>query len=72
MDNKIVKNNLKMVQKERRTNGVKFEKMIMSKASNDWIVLKSEDVISDLTTTKTWKCDCVNHKQKIFLELQKL
>tara|TARA_A100001011_G_scaffold305042_1_gene319505 strand:- start:42 stop:902 length:861 start_codon:yes stop_codon:yes gene_type:complete len=57
------------VQKARKTNGTKFEKMIMSKASNDWIVLKSEDVIRDLTTTKMWNCDVVNHKQKIFLEL---
>ena len=55
------------VQKARVTNGAKFEKKIMSKVSNDWI--ENEDVISDLTTTKTWKCDCVNHKQKIFLEL---
>ena len=56
-------------QKIRHKRGCNFEKMIMFKSSNEWNEIKNENSISDLTTTKMWKCDVVNHKHKIYMEL---
>ena len=55
------------LQSERNTNGNKWEHKMLSMSSSEWEDCKLR--LDDLETSKTWNCDLVNHKDKIFLEL---
>jgi uncharacterized protein YlxP (DUF503 family) len=60
-------NELSKVQSDRKKNGEKWQHKILSISSSKWENCKLR--LDDLETTKTWNCDLVNHKDKIFLEL---